>query len=101
MGALVSTIEHLKYKYFLKLSIRYIPSEHNVSADRLSRNSTPIRFQRRGIHVIPDLDRLCSNLFIDNIYLSWAGIVPHARFPSKVALLVRAYDMDNEEGVYF
>ena len=81
VGALVAAIELLKYKYFLKLSARYIPSEHNIYADQLSRNSIPIHFRRHGIRVVPDLDRLCGNLVIDNIYLSWAGMVPHARFP--------------------
>ena len=38
--ALVAAIERIKYQHLLKLSVRYIPSVQNVTADRLSRNRT-------------------------------------------------------------
>ena len=54
---LVSAIERLKYKFMLKLSVRYIPSTHNVSADLLSRNTTPKRFVRHVTRVFLNLHR--------------------------------------------
>ena len=82
VGALVSAIERLKYQYLLKISTRYIPSTHNVSADLLSRNKIPIRFIRHGTRVYPDMARLCSNLMISNIWKSWSRIVPSSCLPS-------------------
>ena len=81
VGALVSAIERLKYKFFLKLSIRYIPPEHNVFADLLSRETVPARLLKNGSCISPNLPRLCSNLLIDNIYPSWAATVPTLCFP--------------------
>ena len=81
VGALVSAIERLKYQFFLKLSIRYIPSEHNVSADLLSRQTIPARLQKNGNRIYPNLRRLCSNLVLDNIYPSWATTVQTSSFP--------------------
>ena len=68
VGALVSPIERLKYEFFLKLSIRYIPSEHNVSADLLSRLTIPARQQKNGNRIYPNLRRICATLLIENIY---------------------------------
>ena len=81
VGALVSAIERQKYKFFLKLSVRYIPSEHNVSADLLSRQTIPARLLINGNRIHPNLRRLCSNLFFDNIYKSWATTVLNSSFP--------------------
>ena len=81
VGALVAAIERLKYNFFLKLSIRYIPSKHNVSADLLSRQIIPARLQKNGNRIHPNLRRLCSNLIIDNIYPSWAKTVQPSSFP--------------------
>ena len=54
----VSAIERLKYKFLLKVSVKYIPSTHNVSANLLSRNTIPKRFVRHGTRVFPNLHRL-------------------------------------------
>ena len=79
---LVSAIERLKYKFLLKLSVRYIPSKFNVSADLLSRNIIPLRFLDHGTRVNPDLLRLCSGLHISKIWQKWSNTVPTASFPS-------------------
>ena len=80
--ALVSAIERLKYQFMLKLSVRYIPSIHNVSADLLSRKEIPLRLLRHGIRVDPDIDRLCANLRITNIWNRWSISVPSSCLPS-------------------
>ena len=82
VGALVSAIERLKYQYMLKLSARYIPSTHNVSADLLSRKKIPMRFLRHGTRVYPNMARLCSNLLISNIWNRWSLTVPSSCLPS-------------------
>ena len=82
VGALVAAIERLKYKHLLKISTRYIPSTHNVSADLLSRNSIPIRFIRHGTRVKLNMARLCSELLISNIWNSWSRTVPSSFLPS-------------------
>ena len=79
--ALVAAIERLKYKFMLKLSVRYIPSSHNVSADLLSRNRVPRRFVRHGTRVIPDLFRLCAHLRISSIYQNWSRTILSASLP--------------------
>ena len=79
---LVSAIERLKYKFLLKLSVRYIPSKFNVSADLLSRNIIPLRFLDHGTRINPDLLRLCSGLHISKIWQKWSNTVPTASFPS-------------------
>ena len=38
IGTLVAAIEQIKYQNLSKLSVRFIPSSRNRSADRLSRN---------------------------------------------------------------
>ena len=82
VGAMVSAIECIKYKYFLKISARYIPSAHNVSADRLSRKVIPDRFLKHGTRLYPDLSRLTRNLHISTIWLQWHEIVSRVSFPS-------------------
>ena len=69
----VSAIERLKYKFMLKLSVRYFPSAHNVSADLLSRNTIPIRFVRQGTRVFfQDLFRLRPYLNIKSLANNWS-----------------------------
>ena len=72
---LVSAIERLKYEYSLKISVRYIQSARNVSADLLSRNTIPARFKRHGSRRYPDIPRLCSNLSMTNIVQQWSKTV--------------------------
>ena len=80
--ALVSAIERLKYEFLLKLSVRYISSDHNVSADLLSRNVIPLRFRYHGTRVYPDLGHLCSYLYIPKIWHRWSDTIRSLRFPS-------------------
>ena len=82
VGAMVSAIECIKYKYFLKISARYIPSAHNVSADRLSRGTVPIRFLKHGTQLYPELSRLTNNLRISTIWSQWRNTISRVSFPS-------------------
>ena len=79
--ALVAAIERLKYKFMLKLSVRYIPSSHNVSADLLSRNSIPRRFLRHGTRIYPNLFRLTSQLMLSSMYKHWSQTIISASLP--------------------
>ena len=79
---LVSAIERLKYKFTLRISARYISSARNVSADLLSRNIIPRRFEQYGTRMNPDIPRLCSNLLITNIEKRWAATVSTNRYLS-------------------
>ena len=78
---LVAAIERIKYKFMLKLSVRYIPSTHNVSADLLSRNTIPKRFVRHGIRVRPNLHRLISYLKISELLNKWSRTISSSSFP--------------------
>ena len=78
---LVSAIERLKYKFMLKLSVRYIPSTHNVSADLLSRKTVPLRFARHGTRIYPNLYRLCSCLKISSLYDNWSQTISSSLLP--------------------
>ena len=82
VGAMVSAIECIKYKYLLKISARYIPSAHNVSADRLSRCTVPIRFLKHGTQLYPELSRLTNNLRISTIWSQWRNTISRVSFPS-------------------
>ena len=76
---LVSAIERLKYKFSLKILVRYIRTVRNVSADLLSRNSIPARFKKNWTRVYPNIPRLCSNLLMTNIWPRWALTVSKSR----------------------
>ena len=78
---LVSAIERIKYKFMLKLSVRYIPSTHNVSADLLSRNTIPKRFVRHGTRVFPNLRRLRSYLRIPSLLNNWSRTILSSPLP--------------------
>ena len=81
VGTLVSAIERLKYKFMLKLSVRYIPSTHNVSADLLSRNTIPRRFVRYGTRVFPNLRKLRSYLKISSLLYNWSETLVSSPLP--------------------
>ena len=69
--SLVSAIESIKYHHLLKLSVRYIPSERNRTADRLSRNVIPGWLQSRGSNLSPHtriISRACNH---NNLLTLW------------------------------
>ena len=47
-----------KFKLGCKISPRWLPGKHNISADQLSRGSTPAWLQREGLRMSCDLDKL-------------------------------------------
>ena len=47
-----------KFKLGCKISPRWLPGTHNVSADKLSRGSTPEWLQRDGLRRFCDLEQL-------------------------------------------
>ena len=54
--------ELAKFKHRCKVSPRWLPSNHNGSADKLSRGTTPEWLQRDGTRVSCDLRRLAHDL---------------------------------------
>ena len=64
---LLSVIELLKLKYNLKVSVRYIKSSANTSADMLSRGKTPRWLKKRGVKyktVMGRVERILKNPII-------------------------------------
>ena len=76
--ALVAAIERIKYQYLLKLSVRYIPSAQNFTADRLSRNCIPPLLYRRGTRRCPCLSSLVRLIHLKNLIPSWANSIAKA-----------------------
>ena len=72
LGILVSAIEQIKYHYSLKLSVRYIPSGKNRTADRLSRNNIPFWLRSRGSALIPDMHNVAMAKDVNNLLALWA-----------------------------
>lgn len=68
---MVAAIERIKYAFLLKLSVRYIPSDKNVSADSLSRARVPIWLQRRGTRIHPSMSALVDLVDPLNLVSSW------------------------------
>ena len=69
--ALVAAIERIKYRHLLKLSVRYIPSARNYTADCLSRNRIPSRLKLRGTRLHPSLSSLVRLIHLDSLTQSW------------------------------
>ena len=76
--ALVAAIERIKYKYLLKLSVRYIPSAQNNTADLLSRIRIPLWLKRRGTRILPSMSSLVRLIHLDNLVPSWLTAVNNA-----------------------
>ena len=57
---IVAAIEQIKYHSSLKLSVRFIPSNRNRTADRLSRNRVPAWLRRRGSALIPHMNEIAN-----------------------------------------
>ena len=55
---MVVAIELIKYEFLVKLSVRYIPSDNNISADSLSRAHVPLWLQRGGTQIFPSMSAL-------------------------------------------
>ena len=61
---LLSVIELMKLKYNLKISVYFIESSKNTSADRLSRGETPDWLKKRGVRykaTLENIDKILSN----------------------------------------
>ena len=68
---MVAAIERIKYAFLLKLSVRYIPSDKNTSADSLPRARIPIWLQRRGTRILPCISALVDLIDPLNLVSSW------------------------------
>ena len=68
---LVSAIERIKYTHSIKLTVKYIPSNVNSTADRLSRNCTPKWLYVRGKRIHPNFRELFRELNHSNMYAYW------------------------------
>ena len=72
---LVSAIESIKYLHSLKLSVRFIPSDRNRTADSLSRNVVPRWLQSRGSPITPDMAGIAYAVNMNNILDLWATVI--------------------------
>ena len=68
---LVSALECIKYRYSLKLSARFIPSEQNRTADQLSRNVVPRWLRSRGSPITPYMAGIAFAANCNNIMDLW------------------------------
>ena len=66
---LLSAIEYFKFKFGLKVKAFYIKSQHNTSADLLSRGHTPHWLGRRGIKLENDVNEIIK--LLDNPLPFW------------------------------
>ena len=61
---LLAVIELIKFKYNLKISVHFIESSKNTSADRLSRGAIPEWLKRRGVRCkvsMTNIEKILSN----------------------------------------
>ena len=70
---LVAAIEQIKYKSLSKLSVRFIPSKENRTADRLSRNCVPTWLRSRGSALIPHMNELAFASNRNNLLTLWSS----------------------------
>ena len=70
---MVAAIERIKYAFLLKLSVRYIPSGKNRTADSLSRGRVPTWLKHRGTRIFPILSSLLDLIDPRNLVTSWAS----------------------------
>ena len=61
----IAAIERIKYQHLLKLSVRYIPSARNRTADQLSRNRVPSWLRYRGTRLQLPLTSLMRLIHLD------------------------------------
>ena len=69
--SLVSAIESIKYHHLLKLSVRYIPSGRNRTADRLSRSVIPGWLRSRGSNLSPHTRIISRACDYNNLLTLW------------------------------
>ena len=69
--SLVAAIECLKYQHTLKMSVRYIPTHKNRSADQLSRNKLPRWLRNLGSETPLCMRKLARAINRDNLVTSW------------------------------
>ena len=82
--AVVAAIERVKYCNILKVSTRYISTQHNRTADRLSRGYIPDYLYIRGTRMSPPMKAICANLHLDNIVQLWASTIERATLFTQV-----------------
>ena len=70
---LVAAIEQIKYQFTLKLSVRFIPSKQNRTADRLSRNRVPTWLRSRGSALIPRMNEIAFASNRHNLLTLWSS----------------------------
>ena len=70
---MVAAIERIKYAFLLKLSVRYIPSGKNRTADSLSRGRVPPWLKHRGTRVFPIMSSLVNLIDPRNLVTSWTS----------------------------
>ena len=73
--AVVAAIERIKYEFLLKLSVRYIPSGNNRTADSLSRNRIPLWLKRRGTRLLPCMRSLVRSIDPRYLVTSWTSTI--------------------------
>ena len=73
--AVVAAIERIKYESLLKLSVRYIPSGNNRTADSLSRNRIPLWLKRRGTRLLPCMRSLVRSIDPRYLVTSWTSTI--------------------------
>ena len=71
ISTMVTAIERIKYAFLLKLSVRYIPSAKNITADSLSRARVPPWLKRRGTRILPSMSALVHLIDPRNLVTSW------------------------------
>ena len=70
---LVAAIEQIKYQLSSKLSVRFIPSTQNRTADRLSRNRVPTWLRSRGSALIPRMNDVAFATNRHNLLTLWSS----------------------------
>ena len=71
----VAAIDCIKYQYLIKLSVRFIPSGRNRSADLLSRGAVPGWLSRLGTQIFPSMRTVADLINERNLLNSWAKSV--------------------------
>ena len=71
--SLVSAIECIKYRHSLKLSVRFIPSDQNRTADLLSRSVVPGWLRSRGSPFTPHMVGIAYAADRNNIRDLWTS----------------------------
>ena len=71
VGTLVAAVEKIKYQLLLKISARYISSDRNHVADRLSRDRIPRHLRTAGSLIVPDLSDLAKVVNYNKLLALW------------------------------